>query len=124
VNCGKGGPVPDKPAYHDIHISIVSSPDNEECSGVVVEMVPHHRPTTWTSGLVNQVKSSKLPVRVTGSQMFDSSHTPCQSGSAIQGDPARASLWEIHPIYKFEVCTSGDCSDGNGWVDLENWQPQ
>jgi hypothetical protein len=45
VNCGKT--VPNQPQYHDIHISIVQSPDDSECSGVVVEMVPHHRPSGW-----------------------------------------------------------------------------
>ena len=124
VNCGKSGPVPNQAVYHDIHISIVSSPGDSECNGVVAEMIPHHRPTSWTPTVVNQVATSKLSVRVTGQLMFDSSHTPCQAGKPLQGDPARVSLWEIHPIYKFEVCTNGSCSDGRGWTDLENWQQQ
>src|ERR1022692_1931191 len=32
----------------------------------------------------------------------------------------RASLWEVHPIYKFEVCPNGTCADG-GWKTLEDW---
>jgi hypothetical protein len=122
VNCGKGKGVPDQADYHDIHISIVESPDQEECSGVVVEMIPHHRPTSWNSGLVSQVASAKLPVRITGQLMFDSSHTPCVDGKGVSGDPSRASLWEVHPIYKFEVCTQSDCSSGHGWVPLEAWK--
>lgn len=120
VNCGKN--VPNQPEYHDIHISIVESSSQKECSGVVVEMVPHHRPTSWSSDLVNQVASAKLPVRITGQLMFDSSHTPCVKGRAVSGDPARASLWEVHPIYNFEVCTQSDCSSGSGWVSLEAWK--
>ena len=85
-------------------------------------MIPHHRPSSWTPSLVNQVSSAKLKVRVTGNLMFDSSHTPCQSGSAIKGDPSRSSLWEVHPIYKFEVCAQGACPGDDGWVELENWQ--
>jgi hypothetical protein len=118
VNCGSN--VPNEPAYHDIHISIVLSPADQECSGVVVEMTPHHRPEEWTAALLNQVASAGLLVRVTGQRMFDSSHTPCQNGTAIKGDPSRISLWEIHPIYRFEVCPQGNCSTG-GWVRLENW---
>ena len=118
VNCGSN--VPNADAYHDIHISIVLSPADAECSGVVVEMTPHHRPQAWTARLVTEVASAGLLVRVTGQRMFDSSHTPCQNGSAIKGDPARISLWEIHPIYKFEVCPQGNCSSG-GWVRLEDW---
>ena len=118
VNCGTN--VPNAAAYHDIHISIVLSPADAECSGVVVEMVPHHRPAAWTPQLVNQVAAANLLVRVTGQRMFDSSHTPCQNGSAISGDPARISLWEVHPIYRFEVCPQGNCANG-GWVPLEVW---
>jgi len=119
VNCGKQ--VPNQDAFHDIHISIVSNVGDEECSGVVVEMTPHHRPPAWTADLVNQVAASKLRVRVTGQRIFDSSHTPCINGSPISGDPSRVSLWEVHPIYRFEVCPQGDCADG-GWVALEAWK--
>jgi Bacterial SH3 domain len=120
VNCGKN--VPNQPAYHDIHISIVDSPNDAECSGVVAEMIPHDRPASWTPTLVNQVAKRGLPVRLTGNLMFDSSHTPCQNATAVSGDPSRSSLWEVHPIYKFEVCTQSDCSLGGGWTPLESWQ--
>jgi hypothetical protein len=121
VNCGKN--VPNQPVYHDIHISIVSNPDDTECSGVVAEMIPHHRPAAWTPQILAKVASSKVPVRLTGDLMFDSSHSPCADGAALPGDPSRISLWEVHPIYKFEVCTAADCSTGDGWVALESWQP-
>lgn len=118
VNCGTN--IADIPSNHDIHVTIVdSASQTEECSGVVTEMIPHHRPAAWTPDNVNIVAQKKLPVRVTGQLMFDSSHTPCQSGKPVSGDPARASLWEVHPIYEFDVCTQGDCSNGSGWVTLE-----
>jgi hypothetical protein len=120
VNCGKT--VPDQPQYHDIHISIVQSLDDSECSGVVVEMVPHHRPSGWTAANVEEVANAHSAVRVTGQLMFDSSHTPCINGVANQGDPARASLWEVHPIYQFDVCTQASCDSGTGWVPLEAWK--
>ena len=120
VNCGKN--VPDNPVDHDIHVSIVPNATDAECAGVVVEMTPHHRPAAWTAALVNQVAHKGLLVQVTGQQMFDSSHSPCINGTAVQGDPSRVSLWEIHPIYKFEVCPSGNCSTG-GWIPLESWTP-
>ena len=119
VNCGKK--VPDSPSYHDIHISIVDSAGNtDECSGVVVEMTPHHRPAPWSPENVQVVGKKHLLVRVTGQLMFDSSHTPCSGGVAVKGDPRRASLWEIHPIYKLEVCPAGDCGT-TGWKTLEDW---
>jgi hypothetical protein len=118
VNCGKK--VPNQDAFHDIHISIVPSPGAAECSGVVVEMTPHHRPAAWTPENVEAVASKHLPVRVTGQLMFDSSHSPCSEGAPVKGDPSRASLWEVHPIYKFEVCPSGTCTEG-GWQTLEDF---
>jgi hypothetical protein len=118
VNCAKK--VPNQDSFHDIHISIVPSPEAAECSGVVVEMTPHHRPAAWTPENVDAVASKQLPVRVTGQLMFDSSHSPCSDGAPVKGDPSRASLWEVHPIYKFEVCPSGTCDSG-GWQTLEDW---
>jgi len=70
--------------------------------------------------MLNHVAKSGLLVRVTGQRMFDSSHTPCINGSPAKGDPARVSLWEVHPIYKFEVCPQGNCAGGD-WVPLEAW---
>lgn len=120
VNCGKN--VPDEALFHDIHISLVGSPTvTDECSGVVAEMSPHHRPDAWTHGNVEKVSKAKLPVRVTGQLYFDSSHFPCTGGQgAGEGNPKRVSLWEIHPIYKFEVCTA-DCDAAGTWVALDEW---
>ncbi len=123
VNCGKN--VPNAALFHDIHISLVDSTNiNNECSGVVAEMSPHHRPDSWTHANVEKVAKEKLPVRVTGQLYFDSSHFPCTGGEgAGQGNPKRVSLWEIHPIYIFEVCTA-DCDGDGKWVDLDEWAKQ
>lgn len=123
VNCEKS--VPDQPAFHDIHISLVAATDvEEECAGVVAEMSPHHRPDSWTHANVDKVSKMKLPVRVTGHLYFDSSHFPCSNGvGAGEGNPKRFSLWEIHPIYKFEVCT-GNCDGAGTWVPLDAWVKQ
>jgi len=123
VNCGRN--VPNDPGNHDIHISIITTPGKAECTGVVAEMTPHHRPRSWTPDLVNAVAKAQRPVLVTGQLMFDSSHSPCVNGQPVRSpnasDPARISVWEVHPIYTFEVCPQGNCSSG-GWVTLENWK--
>ena len=120
VNCEKN--VGEEADFHDIHISLVDSTGVEdECAGVVAEMSPHHRPDSWTHANVEKVARDKLPVRVTGHLYFDSSHFPCSGGqSAGEGNPKRVSLWEIHPIYKFEVCTGG-CDGAGTWVTLDEW---
>jgi hypothetical protein len=108
-----------------LHISLVASRDvDDECSGVVAEMSPHHRPDVWTQENVEKVSKAKLLVRVTGQLYFDSSHFPCSGGQgAGEGNPKRVSLWEIHPIYKFEVCTA-DCDGAGTWVALDQWVKQ
>lgn len=118
VNCGRN--VPNEPAYHDIHISLGGQPGADECSGFVAEMIPHHRPAAWTADNVLALKTPSVLVRVTGQLMFDSSHVPCEAGSRVRSNPARASLWEIHPIYKFEICTA-DCQGEGQWVSLGQW---
>jgi hypothetical protein len=120
VNCGKN--VPNQAPFHDIHISLVESTSvDNECAGVVAEMSPHHRPDSWNHANVEKVAREKLPVRVTGHLYFDSSHFPCSNGQAVgTGNPKRISLWEIHPIYAFEVCTA-DCDAAGTWVSLDQW---
>lgn len=106
---------------HDIHISVMPiGTETNECNGIVAEMSPHHRPPEWTAENVNKLSGSHTPVRVTGQLLFDSSHSPCENGQIGSGDPKRFSLWEIHPIYKFEVCT-GDCEGAGVWTSLEEW---
>ena len=119
VNCGPA--VPDQPLYHDIHISLVpTANETDECKSVVAEMIPHHRLPEWTADNVNKVAAKHLPVRVTGQLFFDSSHVPCQNDREVRSNPRRISLWEAHPIYKFEVCT-GNCDAEGTWVDLADW---
>ena len=123
VNCGTN--VPDQPAYHDVHIELVETATNtDECSGIVSEMIPHHRPDSWTAENVQQLVTAKLPVRITGQLFFDSSHFSCLNDAGVGENPKRASLWEIHPIYKFEICGSNTCSDGTGWIPLDQWVNQ
>jgi hypothetical protein len=122
VNCGRD--VPNGPEYHDIHIAIVDSPSNQdECTSVVVEMSPHHRPPSWNLALLRKVFVAHLPVRITGQLFFDSIHEPC-TGDAPRGpNPRRASVWEIHPVYAFDVCTKATC-DADGWLPLDKYATQ
>jgi len=45
-------------------------------------------------------------------------HAPPQGGQ-----PARMSLWEIHPIIDFFVCEAGACdpTDHSTWITLTAW---
>ena len=120
VNCGSN--VPNSADYHDIHISIVQvRRQQDECQSAVVEMSPHHRPPEWTAANVNKLARLNVPVRVIGQLFFDSSHVPCANGQRVRTNPKRFSLWEIHPIYKFQVCTA-NCNTHNWqWTDFSDW---
>src|ERR1019366_15412 len=72
----------------------------------------------------------KNVVRVTGPLFFDNAHKPCAGLTKAAGDeaPFRSSLWEIHPVYQFEVCAStdpGKCdvnSDSSAvWMAYDQW---
>jgi hypothetical protein len=93
VNCGKA--VTDDTLHHDIHVSLVEDPKLGECSGVVAEMVPHHRPDSWNPINVKKVMAAKKLVRLTGQLLFDSAHMPCNGGTPLKsgasltlGDPS------------------------------------
>jgi hypothetical protein len=123
ANCGDSRhPNWEPNQVEDIVIKIVASPGDSECSGVVVEMIPYHRPASWTTRYVQAVGQAKLKIRVTGQLMFDSQGMPCANGKAIAetDKSTRTSLWEVHPVYKFEVCPKGDCGS-TGWMPLEEW---
>jgi hypothetical protein len=90
---------------------------------VVVEMSPHHRPDLWTVHNINEVAKAQAMVRVTGQQFFDSSHVPCSNGAPVGSNPKRISVWEIHPVYDFEVCTA-DCARAGEWLPLDQWVKQ
>jgi hypothetical protein len=112
-------------AENDFHIPVARSPGDTDFQGIVVEMVPQHRPAGWTTAKLVQVKQRGLKVLVFGHLFYDNAHyiNP-DAAHSKPGQPARFSLWEVHPITKFLVCTK----QGNGcsptslaeWTPLEN----
>jgi hypothetical protein len=104
---------------NDIHIVLGQQTKDDECISVTAEMSPHFRPVKWTQDNVNSV--SEHPIRVTGSLFYDSSHVICQPGKKTA--PKRASLWEIHPVYAFEVCTSSTDLEQCKAAPESAWQP-
>jgi len=107
---------------NDIHIVLVQDPgpNVDECTSTTAEMSPHYRPPSWTPANIMKA-SAGHPVRVQGHLFYDGSHTPCTAHS--RPNPKRASLWEVHPVYSFEVCdqtTIADCQSTTAtWTPLE-----
>jgi len=102
VNCDETGC-----ANNDIHIEVTAHPRdtsvgkdeqmNEE--GVVAEISPRHRPDAWETFDSPSYSAflSGHPVMFTGQLFYDASHSP-------GGGPARAAVWEVHPVYAIRVC--------------------
>jgi hypothetical protein len=117
VNCTRPGE-----EFNDIHIELVkTATEDDACNSVTAEMSPHLRPEAWTS---LPSLSIKRPVRVTGPLFFDGSHRPCHDDK--RPSPNRISVWEIHPVYQFEVCKNKSlsaCKVGNDavWIPLDQW---
>lgn len=105
VNCSFRGA-----EFNDIHIEIGPRHDADGCEGIVVEMIPHFRPATWTD---ENVRSIAHPVRVAGPLFLDNRHRIRRCGETIPGEPKRMSLWEIHPVYRLDVCKRDDIA----WCD-------
>ena len=131
VNCKATGA-----EANDIHIAFVARLTDDECSSITAEMSPHFRPTEWRAskmarwvaanrktkaGLVANPQGKRLS-RITGQLMFDAAHKPCRNGKRNPGDPARASLFEVHPIYEMEVCkTIGPTCADSDWQPLDEF---
>jgi len=126
VNCKEHGDEP-----NDIHFSVgtkwidVNELDKEAkqaqlCKLVTGEISPHYRPETWEVDHLS--KLVRIPVRLTGQLFFDASHVPCRPEKPV--NPARQSVWEIHPVYSVDVCKSKkQCRSeiDSDWISLNKW---
>jgi hypothetical protein len=130
VNCD----IPSE-ATNDIHVALGQALDAPECTSITAEIIPHFRPHAWTMlATLNGANVASLrqnahldrPLRLTGQLMFDASHAPCTNGQPASNAPARASSWEVHPVYRIDVCreTALDACVGAKdavWTPLDQW---
>jgi hypothetical protein len=84
-------------------------------------VIPHLRPAAFERASLNALRDKKV-VKVFGQLFFDASHHPCEGSRPGRGDPARASSWEIHPVYDIRVCRERALADCKG-DDASLWQP-
>jgi hypothetical protein len=110
---------------NDIHINIVHNSTDKITDSIVTEMTPRIRAAHpgWdkAQATFDQLTANgRRPyVRVTGYLLFDSEHVSRSGGPRI-------TIWEVHPITAFELCsstTAAVCDKGNSWTALENWKP-
>ncbi|HSP61536.1 MAG TPA: SH3 domain-containing protein [Pyrinomonadaceae bacterium] len=114
---------------NDFHISLVQNAGEDEFKGIVVEMIPQDRNAGWTLTNLKNIKQQGKRVLVVGALFYDNIHIVNDDPNhPLGGQPRRTSLWEVHRITKFFVCTkaSNNCSvtstgASSGWKLLENF---
>ncbi len=112
--------------WNDIHVALGQTASEEECKSVTAEIIPHFRSALWdrfdsdtctAPHVTNPLPVKGLRVRITGQLFFDGSHDVIACGAPPNGNPARRSVWEIHPAYAIEVFDTAK----NQFVTLETW---
>jgi len=132
VNCGQTGK-----ENVDIHLALSATKLNVKkkdpqknaklcANSFVAEVIPHLRPDEMDAAFLRDLKDDPV-VKVTGALTFDASHEPCNETTPNSGDPARFTEWEIHPVYKIEVCklkTIAGCASASAaqWETVEEWE--
>ena len=106
---------------NDFHIPIAREPEDSHFDGIVVEMIPQGRPDGWTVKKLKKIGKEKREVLVRGQLFYDNKHVVNDNAAEpIGGQPARFSLWEVHPVTEFLVCKKqNQACDEN---DAEHWQ--
>lgn len=97
---------------------------NLEFKGIVVEMVPQKRPSSWTVKKLREIQRAGKKVLVVGQLFYDSKHKVNDDPEhPLKSQPKRISLWEIHPVRKFFTCEKRNegCDEDNyeDWTELK-----
>ena len=97
---------------NDFHLTVAQQAGLPETSGIVVEMIPQHRPINWTKSNLDRVLRDGQEVLVVGGLFYDYEHNVNDDPEHLQGNqPARFSLWEIHPVTAFLTCPKAKTCD-------------
>ena len=108
--------------WKDIHIPVLAQVGDDECHGVVAEMIPQGRDQhpSWTTAALRQLGTNKRVLFV-GPLFYDNEHDVHDDCSATGTQPKRMSLWEVHPVTELWICDTGQCEATNkaGWRKLE-----
>jgi hypothetical protein len=99
-------------SFKDFHIWLTQNAGQDRSQSIVVEMTPAMRAqhSNWTTTLLGRIARDNDKVRVSGWLMLDPEH-PDQVGKT------RGTIWEIHPVMRFEVEQNGH------WVALDTFSP-
>jgi hypothetical protein len=94
-------------------INIARHKDDTEFESIIVAMPPHRwegdknvpRNADWTLEKLRWVSRNGFEVKVAGQLFFDNKHLAnSDPGEVVPNEPKRLSVWEIHPVFAFQVC--------------------
>ena len=116
-------------AQTDVHLALGEDAEDLEEDSITAEITPrvrqhqNHDPK-WQFKNVNDIEGEF--VRVTGPLMLDTKHIPQAHrlpGERPNKGLKRATNWEVHPIFKLEVCVSSvpacKANKPNAWQDFK-----
>lgn len=99
-----------------------------QAHSMIAEMTPHYRAQLEPQWALTKLQAAYgMQVMVVGQLMADNDHHSTAEDCGMSGATSacwRLSIWEIHPVTSFYVCTaSGGCADASspGWTKLEAW---
>jgi hypothetical protein len=101
-----------------------------QSNSMIVEITPYYRAKNepaWTLAKLKALYGAQ--VKVVGQLIADNDHymaaQDCGMKGAVASSCWRLSIWEIHPVTAFFVCsTNSDCAKtDSGWTRLEAWSP-
>jgi hypothetical protein len=101
-----------------------------QANSMIVEITPYYRAKNepgWTLAKLKALYGAQ--VKVVGQLLADNDHylaaQDCGMKGAVTSSCWRLSIWEIHPVTAFYVCsTNADCAKADsGWTRLEAWKP-
>jgi len=98
-----------------------------QAHSMIVEMTPHYRAQKEPKWALASLQAAYgKQVKVVGQLMADNDHHKTADDCALSGATPncwRLSIWEIHPVTAFYVCTaSAGCTSSSttGWTKLED----
>lgn len=110
----------------DIHIPLTPLSTSTEYQGIVIEMIPQNHPLGWNLAKLKRVRAANRKVMVIGGLFYDNEHlVNTNPAKPLTGHSKRFSIWEIHPVTQFFVCSrvNNSCTKTsmNGWIPLESF---
>ena len=122
ANCNLAGTAND-----NIRLHLAAHPNDTAHESIIAEIIPSFRPAGWTLAKLRRLQRDERLLMVTGQLFYDSKRLVNHSPEAgLVNQPARRSLWELHPVSEVLVCmrAQNDCrpNDPLAWRRLADYR--